>query len=1014
MLFLVKKRNMFEKFTEGAIRIIMAAQEEARRMGHNHVGTEQLLLGMIGQRKGIAGMVLYIQGVKLKAFRREVEKKIGRGRGFVGNEVPFTPRAKYVLEIAVVEAKDLNVNYVGSEHLLLAILTEGSGMGLRILDKFHINYNETRRLIFEFMGNIDEYDPWVPYKKDRSVISERVRAMRDRIVGPPKPEPEEEFDIYYGEYGNALGKATKAAYEQSRKEEMDKVRFEERGPDGMPERYKEFMLPEVFEAGNKRIKKKNKKYSNYTSGESARETFPRSRGNNLKNLEDYSVNITYEAYERLLDPVIGRDDVIQDLIKVLARRRKNNPVLVGEPGVGKTACAEGLALVMLDHNCPDFLRNYEIYNLDLGSVLAGTKYRGEFEERFKNILEDVQEQGNIILVIDEIHTIVGAGAAEGAVDAANLLKPALARGILKMIGATTLDEYRKHIEKDPALERRFHPIIVTEPSVETTVDILRGLKPYYQSHHALIYEDEALKAAAALSSRFITERYLPDKAIDVIDECGSLVRLRNRDLPPGLQKLLVELHATLKDIERAIETHDFNLAKLLIDHELEVRAHMKVLTLTMENDKKYSDKISTFDRVFENDITDVISAWTGIPVTKINQSETERLKKMENILHDRLIGQHHAVTAVSKAVRRARTGIQDPKRPIASFIFAGPTGVGKTELTKALAEYIFDSEKNMIRFDMSEFMERHTAAKLVGSPPGYVGHDEGGQLTDAVRRQPYSIVLFDEVEKAHPDIFNLFLQILDDGQLTDSKGKLSDFKNCIIVMTTNLGAHVIEQESPILAEKRKKSFGFDSENWEEDLISKESQKIELMVNLDGTFTVKPPVEQELTQEDEDRFSRINVLVKDELKKFFRPEFLNRVDDIIVFQHLSRHDIWQISGVMLKNLAKRLESQGATIEIDNAVRFFLTEEGYDPVYGARPLRRAIINLLEDELAVACLDNPIEKGTHIIVKQELNPNPVKYAEYFNDVYADKISITFDDSKVVTDFEMDFEVSDEMSLL
>jgi ATP-dependent Clp protease ATP-binding subunit ClpC len=456
------------------------------------------------------------------------------------------------------------------------------------------------------------------------------------------------------------------------------------------------------------------------------------------------------------------------------------------------------------------------------------------------------------------------------------------------------------------------------------------------------------------------------------------------------------------------------LAKLLIDHELEVRAHMKVLTLTMENDKKYSDKISTFDRVFENDITDVISAWTGIPVTKINQSETERLKKMENILHDRLIGQHHAVTAVSKAVRRARTGIQDPKRPIASFIFAGPTGVGKTELTKALAEYIFDSEKNMIRFDMSEFMERHTAAKLVGSPPGYVGHDEGGQLTDAVRRQPYSIVLFDEVEKAHPDIFNLFLQILDDGQLTDSKGKLSDFKNCIIVMTTNLGAHVIEQESPILAEKRKKSFGFDSENWEEDLISKESQKIELMVNLDGTFTVKPPVEQELTQEDEDRFSRINVLVKDELKKFFRPEFLNRVDDIIVFQHLSRHDIWQISGVMLKNLAKRLESQGATIEIDNAVRFFLTEEGYDPVYGARPLRRAIINLLEDELAVACLDNPIEKGTHIIVKQELNPNPVKYAEYFNDVYADKISITFDDSKVVTDFEMDFEVSDEMSLL
>lgn len=1006
---------MFEKFTEGSIRIIMAAQEESRRMGHKHVGTEQLMLGMIGQRKGIAGMVLHIQGIRLKPFRREVEKQIGRGRGFVGNEIPFTPRAKYVLELAIIEAKDLNLNYVGSEHLLLAMLTEGGGMAIRILDKYKINYSETRRLIFEFMGNIDEYDPWVPYKHDRSVLPERVAQMRDRIVGPPEPEPDNDpFDVYYGdEYSYKVSRATRDQYEKARQEEMREVQFEERKIDGVPERYREYIDSDTFEAARGK-KKRKQKYSSYTPGESVRETFPRSRGNNLKNLEDYSVNITYEAYERLLDPVIGRDDVIQDLIKVLARRRKNNPVLVGEPGVGKTACAEGLALVMLDHNCPDFLRNYEIYNLDLGSVLAGTKYRGEFEERFKNILEDVQEQGNIILVIDEIHTIVGAGAAEGAVDAANLLKPALARGVLKMIGATTLDEYRKHIEKDPALERRFHPIVVDEPSVETTVDILKGLKPYYQSHHALIYEDEALKAAAALSSRFITERYLPDKAIDVIDECGSLVRLRNRDLPPGLQKLLVELHATLKDIERAIETHDFNLAKLLIDHELEVRAHMKVLTLTMENDKKYSDKLSTFDRVFENDITDVISAWTGIPVTKINQSETERLKKMESILHDRLIGQHHAVTAVSKAVRRARTGIQDPKRPIASFIFAGPTGVGKTELTKALAEYIFDSEKNMIRFDMSEFMERHTAAKLIGSPPGYVGHDEGGQLTDAVRRQPYSIVLFDEVEKAHPDIFNLFLQILDDGQLTDSKGKLSDFKNCIIVMTTNLGAHVIEQESPILAERQKKSFGFDSESWEEDLISKESQKIELMVNLDGTFTVKPPVEQALTEEDEDRFSRINVLVKDELKKFFRPEFLNRVDDIIVFQHLSRHDIWEISGVMLKNLAKRLESQGATIEIDNAVRFFLTEEGYDPVYGARPLRRAIIKLLEDELALACLDNPIEKGTHIIVKQELNPNPVKYAEYFNDVYANKVSITFDDSKVVTGLEMDLELSDEMSFL
>jgi ATP-dependent Clp protease ATP-binding subunit ClpC len=472
----------------------------------------------------------------------------------------------------------------------------------------------------------------------------------------------------------------------------------------------------------------------------------------------------------------------------------------------------------------------------------------------------------------------------------------------------------------------------------------------------------------------------------------------------GLQKLLVELHATLKDIDKAIKEHDFGLAKLLLEHEVEVRAHMKIMKRALENNKQYQNKLDTFERVFESDVTNVISAWTGIPVTKINESETDRLKKMENILHDRLIGQHHAIVAVSKAVRRARTGIQDPKRPIASFMFAGPTGVGKTELTKALAEYIFESEKNMIRFDMSEFMEKHTAAKLIGSPPGYVGHDEGGQLTDAVRRKPYSIVLFDEVEKAHPDIFNLFLQILDDGQLTDSKGRRTDFKNCIIVMTTNLGAQVIESESPILPEKQKKQFGFHTESWEEEERLRESKKIELMVNLDGTFSIKTPVKQELTEEDNARFEKITDLVKEELKKFFRPEFLNRIDDIIVFNHLSRHDIWEISGVMLKNLAKRLEFQGATIEIDNAVRFFLSEQGYDPVYGARPLRRAIIKLLEDELASACLNNPLQKGTHIVVKQELNPNPAKYAQYFDDVYTDKILITFDNTNVENESEIE----------
>ena len=1029
---------MFEKYTEGAIRIIMAAQEEARRMGHCHVGTEQLVLGMLAQRKGIAATVLVKQGITLKIFRREVEAVLGRGAGFMAQEVPFTPRAKRALEIAVNEGRDMNLNFVGSEHLLLGVLIEGNGMAIRLFRKLKLDFSETKRLIYELMGDIEEYEAWQPPSAEQEEKWERQRAIAWNLfktVVDEKAKREDAYSnyvsgVYTGDsfryfrsksnQGNSLRKTRREASRLSWDEKNDrqeKLKMEAERLGITPEEVEQQQQQEIS----------NKSFS-------ASRGFRSNRSKAL--LEDYSINISKEAKDKLLDPVIGRDGVIEDLIKVLARRRKNNPVLVGEPGVGKTACAEGLALLIAEGTCPDFLRKQQIYNLDLGAILAGTKYRGEFEERFKSILTDVQEKGNIILVIDEIHTIVGAGAAEGAVDAANLLKPALARGNLKLIGATTIDEYRKHIAKDPALERRFHPITVDEPTVETTIDILKGLRPYYQRHHSLIYEDAALEAAAALTNRFITDRHLPDKAIDVMDECGSQVRLRNRTLPPGVQKLVTELHATLNDIETAFKEHDFKLAKMLVYHELEVRAHLKLVLSVVETqeelarqlieeakekgepvpnlDSWFSFSSSTFDRIVEKDITDVISAWTGIPVTKINESESERLKKMEDILHKRLIGQHHAITAVSKAVRRARTGIQDPKRPIASFIFAGPTGVGKTELTKSLAEYIFDSEKNMIRFDMSEFMEKHTASKLIGSPPGYVGHDEGGQLTDAVRRKPYSIVLFDEVEKAHPDVFNLFLQILDDGQLTDSKGRLTDFKNCIIVMTTNLGAHVIEQESPILPEKQKKSFGFDPENWEEEenVIINRSQKIELMVNLDGTFTIKPPVEPALTVEDKERFSKIDGLVNEELKKFFRPEFLNRVDDIIVFQHLSKHNIWEISGVMLKNLAKRLESQGATIEIDNAVRFFLSEQGYDPVYGARPLRRAIIKLLEDELAVACLDNPLEKGTHIIVQQQLNPNPAPYAEYFEDIYSDKILVTFDKSNIKKEEEESVVPVDELT--
>src|SRR5210317_2090851 len=693
---------MFEKFTEGAIKVIMLAQEEARRMGHNFVGTEQLLLGVIGQRHGIGGRALAQLNITLKKTRKEIEKYIGRGTGFVASEIPFTPRAKRVLEMSIHEGQDLGVNYVGTEHVLLSLINEADGIAMRTLDKLRVNIPKLRHLILTY-----------------------IEEQQEDILKPPLTD-QEKWAI---------------AREKS--------------------------------------------------------------GLKTPALDTYTENITKEVINQRLDPVIGRDEEINSLVKVLGRRRKNNPVLVG------------------------------------------TKYRGEFEERMKHIIDEVNQHGKTILVIDEIHTLVGAGAAEGAVDAANLLKPSLARGTLRLIGATTLDEYRRYIEKDPALERRFHSIVVEEPSVETTIDILKGLKPEFQRHHALTYTDVALEEAAKLSSRFIADRNLPDKAIDVIDEAGSRVRLRNRSLPTGLQKLLVELHETLEDKNDAINHNDFATAKLLVEHEIEVRTHLRIMRFALTSKEKYAKYSSPngprFDEVTESDISKVISAWTGIPVTKINQSENNRLKLMERILHERLIGQHHAITAVSKAVRRARVGIQDPKRPIASFIFAGPTGVGKTELTKALAEYMFDDEKSLIRFDMSEFMERHTVAKLIGSPPGYVGFQDGGQLTEAVRKKPYSIVLFDEVEKAHPDVFNLFLQILDDGHLTDSSGKVVSFKNAIIVMTTNLGSRVIEKESPVLS---KEKIGFGRRF---DVPDRENKKIDLLVNSDGSFSLKAPVEREVTQ-----------------------------------------------------------------------------------------------------------------------------------------------------------------------
>lgn len=851
---------MFEKFTEGAIKIIMLSQEEARRMGHNFVGTEQLLLGVIGQRHGIGARALKRSKVTLKKARREIELYIGRGTGFVASEIPFTPRAKRVLEMAIHEGKDLGQNFVGTEHILLALINETDGVAMRTLDKIRVDIPKLRKLIMkEIEENQEEF--LRPLTKAEKFLLDRERN------GTPTPT-----------------------------------------------------------------------------------------------LDEYSENISKEAIEGRLDPVIGRDKEIHDVIKVLARRRKNNPVLIGEAGVGKTAVAEGLAQLILTENTPDFLEGHVIMALDLGSILAGTKYRGEFEERLKRIVEEAQNDASVILVIDEIHTLVGAGAAEGAVDAANILKPALARGKFRCIGATTVDEYRKYIERDPALERRFQPVRVEEPDVGVTIDILRGLRSKFEQHHALSYHDKAVEQAAILSDKFIADRFLPDKAIDVLDEAGSRVRLENRKLPTGMKRLMKELQDTLKDKERSIKRHDFTIAKQLVDHELEVRTHIRIMKKAAQTTEVLGITRKDPDTVMENDIAEVISGWTGVPVAKISDSESTKLLNMEDTLHERLIGQHHAIVSVSKAIRRARVGLRNPDRPIASFIFAGPTGVGKTELTKTLSEYMFSNENSMIRLDMSEFMEKHTVAKLIGSPPGYVGYNEGGQLTEAVRSKPYSVVLFDEVEKAHPDVFNLLLQILDDGRLSDSKGRVIDFKNTLIIMTTNLGAKIIERESGIQPKSKQKKPAF-------------------RIDEDGCFGWEPVPEP---IKDDSVFEKVTELVNEELKEFFRPEFLNRIDEIIVFNHLTRYDIWQICGIMIKQLEQRLKERDIVLEVDVAVRSLLTEEGYDPIYGARPLRRAVMRLLEDTLAQQCLSKTLYPGTRLIVTR------VKKSEY---VFADEVEVEVD---------------------
>jgi ATP-dependent Clp protease ATP-binding subunit ClpC len=798
---------MFERFTEKAIKVIMLAQEEARRLGHNFVGTEQILLGLIGEGTGIGPKVLKSMGVNLKDARVEVEKIIGRGSGFVAVEIPFTPRAKRVLELSLEEARQLGHNYIGTEHLLLGLIREGEGVAARVLENLGVDLSKVRSQIIRSLG-------------DNTEVASGSSGTRSKTP----------------------------------------------------------------------------------------------------TLEEFGTNLTQKATEGKLDPVVGRAKEIERVIQILGRRTKNNPVLIGEPGVGKTAIAEGLAQRIANRDIPDTLEDKRVVALDIGLLIAGTKYRGEFEERLKKIMDEVRTANNIILVIDEVHTLIGAGAAEGAIDAANILKPALSRGELQCIGATTLEEYRKHIEKDAALERRFQPVMVGEPSVDETIEILYGLRDRYEKHHKLVISDEALAAAAKFADQYIADRFLPDKAIDLIDEAGSRVRLLNSQLPPAAKELDQELREILKTKDEAVRGQDFEKAGQLREREMEIKAQINAIA---QSKKTSSEPTNQTPVVTEEDIAQIVAAWTSIPVNKLTKSESEKLLQMEETLHSRIIGQDEAVVAVSRAIRRARVGLKNPNRPIASFIFSGPTGVGKTELTKALATYFFGSEEAMVRLDMSEYMERHTVSKLIGSPPGYVGYNEGGQLTESVRRRPYTVVLFDEVEKAHPDVFNLMLQIFEDGRLTDSKGRIVDFKNTLLIMTSNIGSKVIEKGAG--------GLGFELSE----------------------------------DQSSSQYNRIKSLVNEELKQYFRPEFLNRLDEIIVFRQLTKDEVGQIAEIMLKEVFDRISTKGIQLEVTNRFKTRLIDEGFNPAYGARPLRRAVMRLLEDSLAEEVLSEKIKAGDTAVV-------------------------------------------------
>ncbi|WFE26273.1 ATP-dependent Clp protease ATP-binding subunit [Solwaraspora sp. WMMD791] len=809
---------MFERFTDRARRVVVLAQEEARMLNHNYIGTEHILLGLIHEGEGVAAKALESLGISLEGVRQQVEEIIGQGQQAPSGHIPFTPRAKKVLELSLREALQLGHNYIGTEHILLGLIREGEGVAAQVLVKLGADLNRVRQQVIQLLSG------------------------------------------YQGKEPAAAGAA---------------------------------------------------------AGEAAPST--------SLVLDQFGRNLTQAAREGKLDPVIGREKEIERVMQVLSRRTKNNPVLIGEPGVGKTAVVEGLSQKIIKGEVPETLKDKQLYTLDLGALVAGSRYRGDFEERLKKVLKEIRTRGDIILFIDEIHTLVGAGAAEGAIDAASILKPMLARGELQTIGATTLDEYRKHLEKDAALERRFQPIQVGEPSLAHTIEILKGLRDRYEAHHRVSITDGALVAAATLADRYISDRFLPDKAIDLIDEAGARMRIRRMTAPPDLRDFDERIAQVRRDKESAIDAQDFERAAQLRDKE------KQLLGQKAQREKEWkAGDLDVVSEVDDEQIAEVLGNWTGIPVYKLTEEETSRLLRMEDELHKRVVGQSDAVKAVSKAIRRTRAGLKDPKRPSGSFIFAGPSGVGKTELSKALAEFLFGSEDALIQLDMSEFHDRYTVSRLVGAPPGYVGYDEGGQLTEKVRRRPFSVVLFDEIEKAHPDVFNTLLQILEDGRLTDGQGRIVDFKNTVIILTTNLGTRDVAKAV---------SLGFQA-----------------------------------SEDNDSNYDRMKQKVNDELKQHFRPEFLNRIDDTIVFHQLNRTEILSIVDIMIARIETQLRNKDMSMELTDNAKKYLAKKGFDPVLGARPLRRTIQRDIEDNLSERILFNELKAGQIVVVDCDGDPEDI----------------------------------------